>query len=65
MADEVKTSEETVATTSKSWKETVGGFLSKKGLVIGGILVVVGGALEGTTNWATAIVEIVKSLFGG
>lgn len=49
----------------KTWKETLGGFLTKKGALIGAALVVVGGILEGTTSWVDGVVNILKTFFGG
>ena len=48
----------------KSWKETVGAFLSAKGALIGGALVIIGSVLQGTTSWIDAVVHIIKSFFG-
>ena len=58
MADEVKTDE------NKTWKETLGAFLSKKGAAIGAALVVLGGILQGATSWVDGVVSIIKSFFG-
>jgi len=63
MADEKVVVEE-VKTEPKGWKESVGAFLSAKGMLIGGALVVVGGILQGSTNWIDGIVHIIKSFFG-
>ena len=49
---------------TKTWKETIGGFLTKKGALIGAALVVVGGVLEGSTSWIDGLVSILKSFFG-
>ncbi len=51
-------------TEQKTWKQTVGGFLTKKGLAIGTALVAIGGVLEGATDWVDAIVNIIKTFFG-
>jgi len=48
----------------KTWKETLGAFLSKKGAVIGAALVVLGGILQGSTNWVDGVVSIIKGFFG-
>lgn len=53
-----------VKTEKKSWKETVGAFLTAKGAIIGAGLVVIGSALQGTTSWIDAVVKIIKSFFG-
>ena len=58
MADEVTTDE------NKTWKETLGAFLSKKGAAIGAALVVLGGILQGATSWVDGVVSIIKSFFG-
>ncbi len=55
MADEVE---------NKTWKQTVGGFLTKKGLAIGTALVALGGILEGSTEWVDAVVNVIKAIFG-
>lgn len=62
MAEETKVEETTVAT-KKTWKETVGAFLTAKGALIGGALVIVGSVLQGGTNWIDGLVAIVKSFF--
>lgn len=62
MPEETKVEDTTVA--KKTWKETVGGFLTAKGALIGGALVIVGSVLQGGTNWIDGIVAIVKSFFG-
>ena len=49
---------------TKTWKQTVGGFLTKKGALIGAALVVIGGVLEGSTSWVDGLVSILKSFFG-
>ena len=49
---------------SKTWKQTVGAFLTKKGAIIGAALVVIGGVLEGSTSWVDGLVSILKSFFG-
>ena len=49
---------------TKTWKETIGGFLTKKGALIGAALVVVGSVLEGSTSWIDGLVSILKSFFG-
>lgn len=54
----------TEVATKKTWKETVGGFLTAKGAIIGAGLVVIGSALQGTTSWIDAVVHIIKSFFG-
>ncbi len=51
-------------TETKTWKQTLGTFLTKKGLAIGGALVAIGGVLEGATDWVNAIVDVVKAIFG-
>lgn len=61
MAEENK---EVVKAEKKSWKETVGAFLTAKGAIIGAGLVVIGSALQGTTSWIDAVVKIIKSFFG-
>lgn len=63
MAEETKVEETTVAT-KKTWKETVGAFLTAKGALIGGALVIVGSVLQGGTNWIDGLVAIIKSFFG-
>lgn len=50
--------------TKKTWKETLGAFLTKKGAVIGAALVVLGGILQGSTNWVDGVVSIIKGFFG-
>lgn len=62
MAEEIKVEDTTVY--KKSWKETVGAFLTAKGAIIGAGLVVIGSALQGTTSWIDAVVKIIKSFFG-
>ena len=62
MLEETKVEDTTVA--KKTWKETVGGFLTAKGAIIGAGLVVIGSALQGTTSWIDAVVHIIKSFFG-
>ena len=62
MSEEIKVEETTVA--KKTWKETVGAFLTAKGALIGGALVIVGSVLQGGTNWIDGLVAIVKSFFG-
>lgn len=62
MADE-KT-DLTKTETKKTWKESLGAFLSKKGAVIGAALVVLGGILQGSTNWVDGVVSIIKGFFG-
>lgn len=62
MAEETKVEDTTVA--KKTWKETVGAFLTAKGALIGGALVIVGSVLQGGTNWIDGLVAIVKSFFG-
>lgn len=51
--------------TSSTEKSKIGAFLSKKGVAIGtsvGIsLVAIGGALEETTNWFSALFQIIKT----
>lgn len=68
MADEKvvieKEATEVVKADKKSWKETVGAFLSAKGALIGGALVIIGSVLQGGTNWIDGLVAIVKSFFG-
>lgn len=54
----------TEVATKKTWKETVGAFLTAKGALIGGALVIVGSVLQGGTNWIDGLVAIVKSFFG-
>ncbi|MBO6102915.1 MAG: hypothetical protein J6P03_06640 [Opitutales bacterium] len=49
---------------TKTWKQSVGTFLTAKGAIIGGALVVIGSILEGSTNWIDGVVQIVKSIFG-
>ena len=49
---------------TKSWKQTVGEFLTKKGMALGAGLVVLGGVLEGATDWVNGIVGIIKAIFG-
>ncbi len=61
MADEKV---ETKTETKKTWKETLGAFLSKKGAVIGAALVVLGGILQGSTSWVDGVVSIIKGFFG-
>jgi hypothetical protein len=63
MSEEIKVEETTVA--KKTWKETVGAFLTAKGAIIGASLVIIGSALQGTTSWIDAIVNIIKGFFGG
>lgn len=58
MANETKTDEK------KTWKETLGVFLSKKGTAIGAALVVLGGILQGATSWVDGVVSIIKNFFG-
>ena len=48
----------------KTWKETLGAFLSKKGAAIGAALVVLGGILQGATSWVDGVGSIIKSFFG-
>ena len=48
----------------KTWKQTAGEFLTKKGMAIGAGLVVLGGVLQGTTDWVNGIVGIIKAIFG-
>lgn len=62
MPEEIKVEDTTVA--KKTWKETVGAFLTAKGALIGGALVIVGSVLQGGTNWIDGLVAIVKSFFG-
>ena len=62
MPEETKVEDTTVA--KKTWKETVGAFLTAKGALIGGALVIVGSVLQGGTNWIDGLVAIVKSFFG-
>lgn len=50
--------------TKKTWKESLGAFLTKKGAVIGAALVVLGGILQGSTNWVDGVVSIIKGFFG-
>lgn len=49
---------------TKTWKQAVGAFLTKKGAIIGAALVVIGGVLEGSTSWVDGLVSILKSFFG-
>ena len=49
---------------TKTWKETIGEFLTKKGLAIGTGLVVLGGVLQGTTDWVNGVIGIIKAIFG-
>lgn len=58
MANETKTDEK------KTWKETLGAFLSKKGAAIGAALVALGGILQGATSWVDGVVSIIKGFFG-
>ena len=51
-------------TEKKTWKQTLGAFLTAKGAVIGAGLVVLGSALQGTTSWIDAVVNIIKGFFG-
>lgn len=62
MADEK--SDLTKTETKKTWKETIGAFLTKKGAAIGAALVVLGGILQGSTNWIDGLVAIIKGFFG-
>ena len=63
MANDIK--EEIEVSPKKSWKETIGAFLTAKGAIIGASLVIIGSALQGTTSWIDAIVNIIKGFFGG
>lgn len=60
-----KEATEVVKADKKSWKETIGAFLTAKGAIIGASLVIIGSALQGTTSWIDAIVNIIKGFFGG
>ena len=53
-----------VKSVKKTWKETLGAFLSKKGAAIGAALVVLGGVLQGATSWVDGVVAIIKGFFG-
>ncbi len=46
-----------------SWKNTIGAFLTKKGMAIGSGLVLLGSALQGTTNWVDFVVNAIKGFF--
>lgn len=48
----------------KTWKQTLGSFLTSKGAAIGAALVALGGVLQGATSWVDGVVSIIKSFFG-
>ena len=48
----------------KTWKQTLGSFLTNKGAAIGAALVALGGVLEDATSWVDVIVSIIKGFFG-
>lgn len=48
----------------KTWKQTLGSFLTSKGAAIGAALVALGGVLEDATSWVDVIVSIIKGFFG-
>ena len=68
MADEKvvieKEATEVVKAAKKSWKETIGAFLTAKGAIIGASLVIIGSALQSKISWIDAVINIIKGFFG-
>lgn len=49
---------------TKTWKQSVGAFLTAKGAIIGSALVVAGSILEGSINWIDGLINIIRTFFG-